>query len=53
MATKGDELYFQDLPMYDKLISLQQKGGGGGWETALEPQNVAREQVGREVAALA
>ena len=27
MATKGDELYFQDLPIYNKLISLS-KGGG-------------------------
>ena len=27
MATKGDGLYFQDLPIYDKLISLQQKWG--------------------------
>ena len=27
LATKGDELYFQDLPIYNKLISLS-KGGG-------------------------
>ena len=26
LATKGDELYFQDLPIYNKLISLS-KGG--------------------------
>ena len=25
LATKGDELYFQDLPIYNKLISLQQR----------------------------
>ena len=57
LATKGDEPYFQDLPIYNKLISLQQRWG----KTAKEPQNVAthqdasraRGQVGREVAALA
>ena len=27
LATKGDELYFQDLPIYNKLISLQQRWG--------------------------
>ena len=27
LATKGDELYFQDLPKYNKLISLQQRWG--------------------------
>ena len=27
MATKGDELYFQDLPIYSKLISVQQRRG--------------------------
>ena len=25
MATKGDELYFEDLPIYSELISLQQR----------------------------
>ena len=25
LATKGDEPYFQDLPIYNKLISLQQR----------------------------
>ena len=43
LATKGDELYFQDLPVYNKLISLQQRGRGGGpkgvsaWKSA--PKN--------------
>ena len=37
LATKGDEPYFQDLPIYNKLISLQQRWG----KTAKEPQNVA------------
>ena len=27
MATKGDELYFEDLPIYSELISLQQRRG--------------------------
>ena len=27
LATKGDELYFQDLAIYNKLISLQQRWG--------------------------
>ena len=27
LATKGDELYFQDLPIYNKLISLEQRWG--------------------------
>ena len=27
LATKGDEIYFQDLPIYNKLISLQQRSG--------------------------
>ena len=58
MATKGDELYFQDLPIYDKLISLQRR-----WREKLprshrmwhphQDASRARGQVGREVAALA
>ena len=27
LATKGDELYFQDLSIYNKLIPLQQRWG--------------------------
>ena len=27
LATKGGEPYFQDLPIYNKLISLQQRWG--------------------------
>ena len=27
LITKGNELYFQDLSMYNKLISLQQRWG--------------------------
>ena len=27
LATKGGELYFQDLPIYSKLISLHQSWG--------------------------
>ena len=28
LATKGDELYFQDLPIYNKLNISSAKGGG-------------------------
>ena len=58
LATKGDELYFQDLPIYDKLISLQQRWGEKlpGSHRMWHPHqdgSRARGQVGREVAALA
>ena len=48
LATKGDELYFQDLPIYNKLNISSAKVGE---KTAKEPQNVAppprRQPVGK------
>ena len=38
LATKGDELYFQDLPIYNKLNISSAKVGE---KTAKEPQSVA------------
>ena len=38
LSTKGDELYFQDLPIYNKLNISSAKVGE---KTAKEPQNVA------------
>ena len=38
LATKGDELYFQDLPIYNKLNISSAKVGE---KTATEPQSVA------------
>ena len=58
LATKGDEPYFQDLPIYNKLISLQQRWGKKPpmsyrmWQPHRDASR-ARGQVGREVAALA
>ena len=58
LATKGDEPYFQDLPIYNKLISLLQKWGKKPlmsyrmWHPHQDASR-ARGQVGREVAALA
>ena len=54
LATKGDELYFQDLPIYNKLnISSAKVGEKTAKEHPHQDASRARGQVGREVAALA
>ena len=48
LATKGDELYFQDLPIYNKLNTSSAKVGE---KTTKEPRSVAsplRRQQGRQ-----
>ena len=58
LATEGDELYFPDLPIYNKLNKLQQRWGKKPpkshrmWHPHQDASR-ARGQVGREVAALA
>ena len=58
LATKGDELYFQDLPIYNKLNISSAKVGEKPprsyrvWHPHQDASR-ARGQVGREVAALA
>ena len=58
LATKRDELYFQDLPIYNKLNISSAKVGKKPpkshrmWHPHQEASR-ARGQVGREVAALA
>ena len=59
LATKGDELYFQDLPIYNKLNISSAKVGEKKppkshrvWQPHQDASR-ARGQVGREVAALA
>ena len=44
LATKGDELYFQDLPIYNKLISLQQRWGKKPPPTKTRKRNTLRNE---------
>ena len=60
LATKGDELYFQDLPIYNKLNISSAKVGGKKkppkshrvWHPYQDASRACR-QEGREVATLA
>ena len=50
LATKGDELYFQDLPIYNKLNIPLAKGGGKNRRRATEcgtPTKTPAEPVGK------